>query len=58
MDIKLTPQQQEYVDAYNIILNKLANVQERIASLEEEASVSIEELKQLRLKERDAFPEQ
>ena len=58
MEVNLTPEQQEYVDAYNIILNRLASVQERIQALKEEADATIEELDELRLRERAAFPEQ
>ena len=58
MEVNLTPEQQEYVDAYNIILNRLSDIQERILALKEEADISIEELKVLRLQEHEAFPEQ
>jgi len=58
MEVNLTPEQREYVDAYNILLNSLSDIQERILALKEEADISIEELKVLRLKEHEAFPEQ
>jgi len=52
MEVNLTPEQREYVDAYNILLNSLSDIQERILALKEEADISIEELKVLRLKKQ------
>ena len=58
MDVTLTSEQREYVEAYNNILNKLAGIQERIDGLKIEADEALQELNSLRSKERDAFPEQ
>jgi hypothetical protein len=58
MEVNLTPEQQEYVDAYNLILNRLSSIQERIIALKEEADTTVAELNELRLREREAFPEQ
>jgi hypothetical protein len=58
MEVNLTKEQKEYVDAYNNILNKLSGIQERIDELKVEANEALEELNALRSRERDAFPEQ
>jgi archaellum component FlaC len=58
MEVNLTKEQKEYVDAYNNILNKLSGIQERIDGLKVEANEALEELNALRSRERDAFPEQ
>jgi|LakMenE01Jun11ns_1017448.scaffolds.fasta_scaffold9111845_2 hypothetical protein len=58
MEVNLTKEQKEYVDAYNNILNKLSGIQERIHELKIEANQALQELNELRSRERDAFPEQ
>jgi hypothetical protein len=58
MEVNLTKEQKEYVDAYNHILNKLSGIQERIDGLKIEADEALQELNTLRSRERDAFPEQ
>lgn len=58
MEVNLTQEQREYVEAYNAILNKLAAIQTKIDALKEEADEALEELNSLRLKERDAFPDE
>jgi hypothetical protein len=58
MEVNLTKEQKEYVDAYNAILNKLAGIQQRIDGLKLEANEALLELNTLRSRERDAFPEQ
>jgi len=58
MEVNLTKEQKEYVDAYNTILNKLAGIQQRIDGLKLEANEALLELNALRSRERDAFPEQ
>jgi len=57
MNVNLTPEQYEYVQAYNRILNKLSNIQTRIDELQKEAKETIAELNNLRTIERDMFPE-
>ena len=58
MEVNLTKEQKEYVEAYNKILNKLANIQERIDGLKLEADQALQELNALRTSERSTFPEQ
>ena len=58
MEVNLTLEQKEYVEAYNKILNKLANIQERIDGLKLEADQALQELNALRTSERSTFPEQ
>jgi len=58
MEVNLTTEQQEYVDEYTLILNRLSSIQERIIALKEEADTTVAELNELRLREREAFPEQ
>ena len=58
MEVNLTQEQKEYVEAYNKILNKLANIQERIDDLKLEADQALQELNSLRTSERSTFPEQ
>jgi|TARA_B110000259_G_scaffold54937_1_gene64686 hypothetical protein len=58
MEVNLTQEQKEYVEAYNKILNKLANIQERIDGLKLEADQALQELNSLRTSERSTFPEQ
>jgi hypothetical protein len=58
MEVNLTQEQKEYVEAYNKILNKLANIQERIDGLKLEADQALQELNALRTSERSTFPEQ
>ena len=57
MDADLTPEQQEFVDQYNLILNRLKNVQLNIEKLKLEADEAILALNRLRLKERELFPD-
>ena len=58
MEVNLTQEQKEYVDAYNQILNRLTEVQSKINKLEQEAGAILQELNDLRTKERQEFPEQ
>ena len=58
MEVNLTQEQKEYVEAYNKILNKLANIQERIDGLKLEADQALQELNSLRTSERSTFPGQ
>lgn len=58
MEVNLTQEQKEYVDAYNRILNRLTDIQSKINQLEIEAAEAIEELNSLRAKERESFPEE
>lgn len=57
MDIKLTPKQQEYVDAYNAILNRINGIQLNIDKLKDEAAEALAELNRLRREEQLMFPE-
>jgi predicted ATP-grasp superfamily ATP-dependent carboligase len=57
MDIKLTPKQQEYVDAYNVILNRINGIQLKIDKLKDEAAEALTELNRLRREEQLMFPE-
>ena len=57
MDIKLTPKQQEYVDAYNEILNRINGIQLKIDKLKDEAAEALTELNRLRREEQLMFPE-
>tara|TARA_Y100000389_G_scaffold143591_1_gene141860 strand:- start:384 stop:581 length:198 start_codon:yes stop_codon:yes gene_type:complete len=57
MDIKLTPKQQEYVDAYNAILNRINGIQLNIDKLKDEAAEALTELNRLRREEQLMFPE-
>lgn len=57
MDIKLTPKQQEYVDAYNAILNRINGIQLKIDKLKDEAAEALTELNRLRREEQLMFPE-
>jgi len=58
MEANLTPEQQAYVDEYNLILNKLSKIQNGIDDLKKEADQAVLELNTLRAREREAFPEQ
>jgi hypothetical protein len=58
MDETLTIEQQAFVDSYNIVLTKLSNIQERILTLKKEAEEAVLELNELRLREKEFFPEQ
>lgn len=57
MNIKLTPKQQEYVDAYNAILNRINGIQSKIDKLKDEAAEALTELNRLRREEQLMFPE-
>lgn len=57
MEVNLTKQQKEYVDGYNAILNRLSEIQMKIDTLELEAKQALEDLNNLRQRERDAFPD-
>lgn len=57
MEVNLTKEQKEYVEAYNKILNRLTDIQSRIQKLEDEAAEVLQELNQLRESEREEFPE-
>lgn len=56
MEVKLTPEQQEYVDAYNAVLNRINGIQLKIDKLKDEASEAVLELNRLRHEERLMFP--
>jgi hypothetical protein len=58
MEVTLTKEQKEYVEAYTRILNRLSEIQERIDGLKLEADQALNDLNTLRSRERDAFPEQ
>ena len=57
MDIKLTKKQQEHVDAYNVILNRINGIQLKIDKLKDEAAEALAELNRLRREEQLMFPE-
>lgn len=57
MEINLTEEQQQFVDSYNKILNRLEVIQSKINELEIEAAETIEELNSLRARERESLPE-
>lgn len=57
MDVKLTAEQKEFVDQYNIILNRLHDIQSNIDKLKKEADEAILALNQLRRKEQQLFPD-
>jgi hypothetical protein len=57
MEINLTEEQQQFVDSYNKILNRLEVIQSKINELEIEAAETIEELNNLRARERESSPE-
>jgi hypothetical protein len=56
MEVNLTPEQQEYVDAYNAVLNRINGIQLKIDKLKDEASEAVLELNRLRHEERLMFP--
>lgn len=58
MEVNLTKEQKEYVEAYNKILNRLTDIQSKISALEEEAAEVLQELNDLRASEREEFPEE
>jgi hypothetical protein len=57
MDVKLTAEQKEFVDQYNVILNRLHDIQSNINKLKKEADEAILALNQLRRKEQQLFPD-
>ena len=57
MEINLTEEQQQFVDSYNKILNRLEVIQSKINELEIEAAETIEELNNLRARERESLPD-
>ena len=57
MEINLTEEQQQFVYSYNKILNRLEVIQSKINELEIEAAETIEELNNLRARERESLPE-
>lgn len=57
MEVNLTPEQQEYVDAYNKILNRLSDIQLKIDDLKKEADEAVYALNTLRREEAIRFPE-
>tara|TARA_B110000305_G_scaffold186760_1_gene208002 strand:- start:389 stop:574 length:186 start_codon:yes stop_codon:yes gene_type:complete len=57
MEVNLTQEQKEYVEAYNKILNRLSDIQLRIDDLKKEADETVLALNQLRRKEQLMFPE-
>ena len=57
MEINLTEEQQQFVDSYNKILNRLEVIQSKINELEIEAAETLEELNNLRARERESSPE-
>ena len=56
MDIELTPEQQDFVDAYNKVLNRINCIQLKIDKLKNEASEAVLELNKLRREEQLMFP--
>lgn len=56
MDIELTPEQQDFVDAYNKVLNRINGIQLKIDKLKDEASEAVLELNRLRREEQLMFP--
>jgi predicted ATP-grasp superfamily ATP-dependent carboligase len=56
MDIELTPEQQDFVDAYNKVLNRINGIQLKIDKLKNEASEAVLELNKLRREEQLMFP--
>ena len=58
MEVNLTKEQKEYVEKYNAILNRVSDIQYKIEALEKEAHEALEELNNLRLKERETFPDE
>jgi|AACY02.14.fsa_nt_gi FtsZ-binding cell division protein ZapB len=58
MEVNLTKEQKEYVEKYNAILNRVSDIQHKIEALEKEAHEALEELNNLRLKERETFPDE
>ena len=57
MHVELTERQKDYVLKYQRILERLADIQVDLKDLEEESSSLITELKELRAKEKEEFPE-
>lgn len=57
MHVELTERQKDYVLKYQRILERLADIQVDLKNLEEESSSLITELKELRAKEKEEFPE-
>ncbi|MDC0008916.1 hypothetical protein OAE73_00990 [bacterium] len=58
MDVNLTPEQKVFVEKYNLILNRLNDIQLNIGKLKLEADEAILALNRLRQEERDLFPEE
>lgn len=58
MDVNLTPEQEVFVEKYNLILNRLNGIQLNIEKLKLEADEAILALNRLRQEERDLFPEE
>ena len=58
MDVNLTKDQKVFVEEYQRILNKLADIQFQVDDLQVEAKKYIKELNDLREKERSLFPDQ
>lgn len=57
MHVELTERQKDYVLKYQRILERLADIQVDLKNLEDESSSLITELKELRAKEKEEFPE-
>ena len=58
MDVHLTPEQKKFVEKYNLILNRLNDIQLNIEKLKLEADEAILALNRLRQEERDLFPDE
>ena len=56
MEVNLTPEQQDFVDAYNKVLNRINGIQLKIDKLKDEASEAVLELNRLRHEEQLMFP--
>lgn len=57
MEVNLTERQREYVLEYQRILNRLSDIQAQVSSLGEEAEKLVNDLKDLRAKEHEEFPD-
>jgi len=56
MHVELTSRQQEYVEAYRNILERLGQIQEELSTLGSESSALINKLNELREQESVEFP--
>jgi len=58
MEVQLTERQREYVLEYQRILNRLTDIQTQVTSLGEESTKLLEDLKALRVQEKEEFPDE